>query len=88
MAEQNIMEIDEQALKDYLAKLQKSSKCPLCGKRNWMASNQLFKISEYASEGIYNKCLLIFPVCCENCGYSIFVNGIISGLIPNYPVLN
>ena len=75
------MKVNEQALKDYLAKMPNAGKCPLCGKRQWVASNQLFKLSKYKSDNIYDKCLPVFPIYCENCGYLFFVNPMITGLL-------
>lgn len=60
--------------------------CPMCGSRSWNVTDKIFELREFNDGNIVlggpNSALLpVIPVTCENCGNTIFINALASGLI-------
>lgn len=57
--------------------------CPMCGIGSWNVQDSVFQLMEF-NEGnvvIGGPVVPVVPVVCANCGNTVLVNAIISGLI-------
>jgi hypothetical protein len=61
--------------------------CPMCGINNWNVSDKIFELREFNNGNLVvgkeSTIFPVFPVSCNNCGNSIFVNALIAGAIEN-----
>lgn len=85
--------------KDFTAKVEefiestwnKDIKCPLCGSKYWNISSRIFEMKEFhKSEDtvyiVYKEPIkkLVIPISCGNCGNTIFIDPITTGLLNEY----
>ncbi len=67
-----------------LEKWTEERKCPLCGKYNWLSSDMVV-----STPGVGEGGTMIFggtqvpsiPIICTFCGYTVFINAMIAGVI-------
>ena len=60
--------------------------CPMCGAQNWNVSDTVFELRQFHGGNLVlgqGPIIPIIPVTCVNCGNTIFINGIITGIIEN-----
>jgi predicted RNA-binding Zn-ribbon protein involved in translation (DUF1610 family) len=74
----------ENALK-HLNKKWGQKNCPMCGENSWNVSDKIFELREFHNGNLVvgkeSTIFPVFPVSCNNCGNSIFVNALIAGAI-------
>lgn len=61
-----------------------SVQCPICNATNWNTSNEIFEMSKFHREGglfVGGLRIPLIPISCTNCGYTFFINAIISGVV-------
>lgn len=76
----------EEATKAWIEKkaTKESSKCPVCGHRQWMAADYLIRASTY-SPGVAvmgGPSYVYAQITCANCGYTRLFNAVVMGLVP------
>lgn len=61
--------------------------CNMCGQGNWNVSGKLFELREFQSGSLSvgGPVVPVVPIVCTNCGNTVLVNAIVSGVVP--PVL-
>jgi len=74
----------------FIAKLREkwgSRPCPMCEKGPWNVSDSTFQLMEYSQGGLHigGPVIPIVPVTCGNCGHTILVNAIVSGVVSPSP---
>ena len=74
---------------EYITKLEKlwskNRICPICGNNQWTVNDTIFELREFQGGDLVvgaGQVYPIVPIMCSNCGYSIFLNAIISGAYP------
>jgi predicted RNA-binding Zn-ribbon protein involved in translation (DUF1610 family) len=57
--------------------------CPMCGGGPWNVQNSTFQLLEFTEGGltIGGPVVPVVPVVCMNCGNTVLVNAIVSGLV-------
>lgn len=57
--------------------------CPICGEKRWTIEDvyQLHRFTPGVGLQLGGPILPVFPVLCVNCGYTMFFNALISGVI-------
>ena len=58
--------------------------CPICGNNSWQINDTVFELPEFQGGDIVigsGKLFPVVPIMCPNCGYTFFLNAIISGAI-------
>lgn len=76
------MQVDEQTLKDYLAKMPKAGKCPLCRGDKVDFLEKVFFLGEYNPEKKFEGVSLpVMPLYCNDCGCVFFISPILAGFI-------
>lgn len=75
------MKVDQQKLNEYLKTLNPHV-CPLCGKGPWIIGDTIFYLNEYNENmvAIGGPSFPVLPLVCSTCGYTIFINTIVTGL--------
>ncbi len=76
--------IDTTKLIEFLNTKWGQRSCPMCGVYNWSVQDMAYEIRGYLPwllpQG--GPRMPIIPVVCKNCGNTVLVNAIISGIIP------
>lgn len=68
---------------EYIRGKWKDPVCPLCSGLTWSVAETVYELRQYNSGGIALvkiPIVPIIPVTCLNCGYTILLNSIVSGL--------
>jgi len=74
-------------MKGFVANIQEKwngRPCPMCGAANWKVQPSIFQMSEYSDQGLMVggvPLLPLVPVTCSNCGNTMLVNAVVSGLV-------
>lgn len=60
--------------------------CPLCGCKEWNATEKIFELREFNDGNLVlggpnNAITPVIPVTCKNCGNTIFINALTTGLL-------
>jgi predicted nucleic-acid-binding Zn-ribbon protein len=73
------MEVNYQKAIDWIRKnWTKPTECPICGSDNWGIGPQIVEVRGLNPDSpVYPK----FFVFCQKCGYTIFFNAVIAGLV-------
>ncbi len=55
----------------------------MCGSGPWNIQDSFYQITEFKKGGLVigGPVLPVIPVICGNCGYTVFVNAILAGLM-------
>lgn len=75
----------QKRITDYINDAWKEIKCPLCLKIQWTVPNTFYELRQYYRGNIQRitgrtAIIPIVPVTCANCGYTMLINSIVSGL--------
>lgn len=82
------MQVDHLKVMDWIRKNWiKPSNCPICNMDDWGISDKIIEIRPIHEqpESFSGNIYPYFFIFCRNCGYTIFVNAIIAGLIEIKP---
>jgi hypothetical protein len=57
--------------------------CPMCGKGPWTVQEKVYQLSEFHGGNLVvgGPLIPVIPVTCNNCGYTVVVNAILSGAL-------
>ena len=71
---------------DYLNSKWKNQTCPMCGSRTWNVTDKVFELREFNDGNLVlggpgGSVYPVIPVTCGNCGNTIFVSALSTGLI-------
>jgi hypothetical protein len=57
--------------------------CPMCGNGPWSVQDKVFQLTEFhdGTMVIGGPLIPLVPITCNNCGYTVVVNAILSGAI-------
>lgn len=60
--------------------------CPMCGCREWSATEKVFELREFNDGNIVlggpnNAITPVIPVTCKDCGNTVFINALTTGLL-------
>lgn len=58
--------------------------CPMCNNRKWSVQNKVFELREFRGGSLVlggTPIVPIIPITCENCGNTILINAIKSGIV-------
>lgn len=70
---------------DFLNEKWHGTTCPLCGGREWTVSEEIFELREFNDGNMViggnSKILPVIPVTCKNCGNTVFISAISTGLL-------
>ncbi len=58
--------------------------CPLCGVARWNVLGKIFELREYHGGSLVvgsSSVMPVIPVTCSNCGNTVFVSAVLSGVI-------
>jgi len=72
----------------YLQNKWGSRPCPMCGKGPWNVQDSTYQLTEYNEGGLVvgGPVIPVIPVTCGNCGHTVLVNAILSGILqPSSP---
>ena len=60
--------------------------CPMCQSQNWSISATIFLLPQYKDKKVIldDKIFPVIPVSCQNCGNTVLVSAIISGMIEKF----
>jgi ribosomal protein S27AE len=74
---------DQQKLLSFLQRKWRNNVCPMCGANQWGVSDKAMELREYQQGNLVIGGALqpVIPVNCGNCGYTILINGLITGVI-------
>lgn len=78
--------INGQELINYLNDKWHGARCPLCGEGNWSVTDKVFELREF-NDGNFvlggpNSAITpVIPVTCANCGNTVFINALVTGLL-------
>lgn len=78
--------IDSNKIINFLNSKWQGSTCPMCHAGNWNVSNKVFELREFNNGdlvigGPSNAITPVVPVICSNCGNTIFINVLSTGLL-------
>lgn len=78
--------INGQELINYLNNKWHGTRCPLCGEENWSVTDKVFELREFNDEnfalgGPSGAITPVIPVICANCGNTVFINVLVTGLL-------
>lgn len=61
--------------------------CPMCGGGPWTVQDSTFQLMEFSEGGLVlgGPVLPVIPVVCTNCGNTVLVNAIVSGIMAPAP---
>lgn len=64
----------------------KNQVCPMCGARSWTVSDKMFELREFNDGNLViggpNASIIpIVPVTCSNCGNTVMINALSTGLL-------
>lgn len=59
--------------------------CPLCKGREWNVSGEIFELREFNNGDLViggkSKIFPVIPVTCKNCGNTVFISALSTGLL-------
>jgi len=60
--------------------------CPLCGGREWNVNEKIYELREFNDGNLVvggpnSSIIPVIPISCKNCGNTIFINALITGLL-------
>ena len=78
--------INGQELINYLNDKWHGVRCPLCGAGNWSVTDKVFELREFNDGnfvlgGPNGAITPVIPVTCANCGNTVFINALVTGLL-------
>lgn len=78
---------DSQKLINHLRQKWSSRPCPMCGGGPWSVQDSTYQLMEFqeGSLAIGGPIVPVIPVICGNCGHTVLVNAIVSGVVPPSP---
>lgn len=64
----------------------KGAVCPLCGTGNWQVVDKYFELREFNDGNLVlggpnSSIIPVIPVSCNNCGNTVFINALTTGLL-------
>lgn len=71
---------------DFLDKKWNGARCPLCGEGDWSVADKIFEIRDFNDRNLVlggpkNAVMPVIPVTCANCGNTILINALTTGLL-------
>jgi len=62
------------------------ARCPLCGEGKWNVTDKVFELREFNGGnfvlgGPNSAITPIIPITCENCGNTVLINALVTGLL-------
>ena len=82
MKEEN--KINTQKVITHLNEKWKNRPCPMCGSNSWNVSDKVYELREFHGGTLMlgnGPIFPVVPVSCNNCGNSVLVNAIFTGVI-------
>ena len=78
--------IDTEKLIKFIDSKWHASVCPMCGVRAWGVSEKVFELREFNEGNLViggpNSVISpVIPVTCRNCGNTVFINALSTGLL-------
>ena len=77
--------LNGQDIINHINKKWTNQSCPYCGNRAWTIADKVFELREFNDGNIIvggsSSILPVIPVTCNNCGHTVFVNAMSSGLM-------
>lgn len=57
--------------------------CPMCSKGPWEVQGKIFQLNEFSQGNLVlgGPILPVVPVSCTNCGYTVLVNALLTGVL-------
>lgn len=79
--------LDSKKFIEYLQGKWGERKCPMCGGGPWTVQDTTFQLIMFYEGGLAvgGPVLPVVPVVCTNCGHTVLVNAIISGVVQQIP---
>lgn len=82
----NMKKADGKEIIDFLSDKWHAAVCPMCGGREWNATDKIFELREFNEGnavigGAKSAVFPIIPVTCKNCGNTVFINALTTGLL-------
>lgn len=76
-------DFDTKRFIDFIGQKWGGHSCPMCGKGPWSVQDKVFELTEFHDGNmvIGGTLIPVVPVTCNNCGYTVVVNAILSGAI-------
>jgi hypothetical protein len=78
---------DSKKFINHLQEKWKARPCPMCGSGPWNIQDSTYQLMEF-TEGVLRiggPVIPVVPVICANCGHTVLVNAIISGVVQPSP---
>lgn len=70
---------------EFLNSKWKGTGCPMCSGKEWIVSEKAFELREFQDGNLVlggeSAITVVIPVTCKNCGNTVFINAIASGLM-------
>ena len=75
-----------QQIIDFLNNKWHGARCPLCGEGKWNVTDKIFELREFNNGnfvlgGPNGAITPVIPVTCANCGNTILINALVTGLL-------
>ena len=86
------MKLNNEQSEKLFAHLNKSGQtphCSVCNGDNWGVSDTIFELNEFRRSGLALREQIVYPiipVTCLDCGYTMFINPVIIGIIDPHKV--
>lgn len=81
----NMKKADSNEIINFLNTKWSGVSCPLCGGREWSVTDKFFELREFQDGNIIiggNSAITpVIPVTCKNCGNTVLINAITTGLL-------
>jgi ribosomal protein S27AE len=67
---------------EHLKKKWPGKSCPMCGGEKWIVGDDMYAVCMFANGALQlgGKMFPMVSVVCGNCGFTVWINGIVSGL--------
>jgi hypothetical protein len=78
---------DTQHILSFLGDKWRGRPCQMCGVGKWNVQESTFQLTEFnqGSMVIGGPVIPVVPVTCDNCGNTVLVNAILTGIVPREP---
>lgn len=82
----DMKKVQSQQIIDFLNEKWSGARCPLCGNSGWNITDKCFELREFNDGNLIlggpnSSVLPVIPVTCKNCGNTVFVNALMTGLL-------
>jgi hypothetical protein len=78
------LSFDPKILIEILSAKWKDKKCPMCDSGPWNIGNEIFELRPFYGGNLIlgpSTILPVIPVTCGNCGHTLFINAVQTGLV-------